>query len=347
MSSLERRVPADPPGSHRPYLVVAREERQTKAGAPFLLLQLRGEDLRDLEGKVWSGEASLFPLFVAGAVVALVAQEDSYQGRSSLVIKDAQRSPLTADHFVRRTHLDVEALWAGLRARVDAMDEPITRRVSQALMDRANFEAAFKRAPAAKKMHNNWVGGLIEHVHSLCALADGVVAHYQATFDAPISRDKVLFGLIFHDAGKIREYDLDAPDFEFTASGRFAPHIVMGPAWVYHAAKTLPGLYLEPDFELEVAHLMHILAAHHGKEEWGSPVKPASLEALLVHHLDNLDAKVLHALELVRGKPGPTERFSVSSFADRTVYFQPQSPASAPRKPAAGDFEALAERDQA
>lgn len=318
---LEHTIPpADP--DERTYLVVARDDRKAKDGKPFLALVLRGLDLAELEAKVWSSEAACFPAFEVGRVVEASGKLEVYKGRASLIVKGARPSGRGPEAFVRRTHLDVEALWDALVARVDAMSEPLTQHVCRKLMARPGFAEAFKRAPAASKVHNNWVGGLIEHVHSLCALADGVIAHYQAVYDLPVSKDKVLFGLMFHDAGKTREYDVASPTFAPTALGRFVPHIVMGPAWVYQASASFPGREALPDFELEVAHLMHILAAHHGKEEWGSPVKPASLEAVIVHHLDNLDAKVLHVREFVRGKAGETAGFSERSYVEGTCYFQ-------------------------
>lgn len=317
---LEHAIPAA--DAHQAYLVVTRQDREGKDGKPFLALTLRGSDLVDTEAKVWSSEAACFPLFAPGRVAEAACTPNQYQGRTSLVVKAARPSALGPEAFVRRSHLDVDVLWDGLVARVDAMTEPVTQHICRKLMERPGFEPAYKRAPAASKVHNNWVGGLIEHVHSLCLLADGVIAHYQALYDLPVSKDKVLFGLIFHDAGKTREYDVEAPGFPPTALGRFVPHIVLGPAWAYQAAGSFPDKAM-PGFELEVAHLMHILAAHHGKEEWGSPVKPASLEAVIVHHLDNLDAKVLHAREYVQGKAGDTAGFSERSWVEGTAFYQP------------------------
>ena len=311
----------------RPYLVVSRDDRKAKDGKPYLVLVLRGTDLSEVEAKVWGSEAAYFAVFEVGRVVDARCTVDVYKGRTSLVVKEARASLESPGRFVRRTHLDVDALWDGLVARVDAMTEPVTQHVSRKLMERPSFAEAFKRAPAASRVHNNWVGGLIEHVHSLCALADGVIAHYRTLYGLPVSKDKVIFGLLFHDAGKTREYDVDSPSFAPTAFGRFVPHIVLGPAWVYQAAVSFPGRgalaggALEA-YELEVAHLMHILAAHHGTLEWGSPVKPASLEAVIVHHLDNLDAKVLHAREFVAGKAGETAGFSERSYIEGTCFYQ-------------------------
>src|SRR5690606_25193961 len=123
---------------------------------------------------------------------------------------------------------------------------------------------------------------LLEHVISLCGIAEPVIQHYQSRYKVNLSRDKVLFGLIMHDAGKVIEYDYSKPNFGYTKIGKLTNHIVIGPAWVYETANRFPTK--DGNFKLERAHLMHLLAAHHGKEEWGSPVKPSSLEALLVHH---------------------------------------------------------------
>lgn len=305
----------------QPFLVASRNEGQTKRGSTYLNVVLKGHGGREITGKIWDQHQPLFERFQIGHVLNISGRLEEYQGRLSLIIEDAEDSTANASEFQRQTHLDTENTWNKLRTLVDGMNEPLTRFISQRLMERPGFEEAFKRAPAASLMHNNWAGGLIEHVYSLCKLAEPVVAHYQRLYHAPVSRDKVLFGLIFHDAGKIQEYDIESPNFATSSVGKFVPHIVLGPAWVYEAAKHFPGK-ADP---LEVAHLMHILAAHHGKEEWGSPVKPASLEAVIVHHLDNLDAKVLHALEFVKGDPGPIPHFSERSRVEGTPFFQPPS----------------------
>jgi 3'-5' exoribonuclease len=312
------------PTSVRTFLVVAREQRTDRNGGAYMTLTVRDEDLVDHAAKAWGALAHAFDMLQPGVVVELTIRPEVYQGNTSLTVLGVTPSDVPRVRFQRRTHLDVEALWAGLLARVEAMTEPVTRHVARKLMERPGFEEAFKRAPAARKMHNAWVGGLIEHVHSLCALADSVVPHYQTLFDMPISRDKVIFGLMFHDAGKIYEYDIDDPGFGYTAIGTFTPHMVLGAAWVYQAAGSFPDRKTFPGYELEVAHLMHILAAHHGRLDWGSPVRPASLEALLVHQLDTLDAKVMHAWDHVTGKPGATPGFSQLSRAEETSYYQPE-----------------------
>lgn len=303
-----------------PFLVSRRQESQTKNGMPYLSLSLKGNGGHEISAKVWSDHLSLFDLLTLGSVVQVSGRLQDYQGRLSMNIDQVATSDLDPAEFVRRTKQDVDRIWRDLRTLVESMTEPLTRFIALHLLDKPGFENAFKKAPAASKIHNNWVGGLIEHVHSLCQLAEGVVSHYQRMYEAPISRDKVLFGLIFHDAGKIHEYDLKSPSFELSSIGHFVPHIVLGPAWVYEAAQHFPEGKADP---IELAHLMHLLAAHHGTKEWGSPVEPVSLEALVVHHLDNLDSKVLHALNFVMAKSGPEAGFSERSWTEKRAFFQP------------------------
>jgi 3'-5' exoribonuclease len=310
----------------QPFLVASRLEAKTKHGAAFLNVQLKARGGREITGRIWDRHRDLFERFQPGRVLDISGKLEEYQGRLSLIIEGAETSTIPVAEFMRQTHLDTDETWRKLQTFVNGMNEPLTRFVSQRLMARSGFEAAFKRAPAASKMHNNWGGGLIEHVYSLCQLAEFVVSHYRRMYDAPVSRDKVLFGIIFHDAGKIQEYDIDSPAYATSTIGKFVPHIVLGPAWVYEAAKH----FKDGADPIELAHLMHILAAHHGTEEWGSPVKPASLEAVIVHHLDNLDAKVLHALEYVLGASGDIPHFSERSWAERTPFFQAPSSPSAP-----------------
>ena len=306
-----------------PYLVVAAKEGMGRNGKPFMTVTLRSLKLAERQAKAWDSQRDLFPLFQPGKVLDLHVKADSHNGSETFVIQAGRPSDVPPTRFLRQTHLDVEATFAGLRARIAAMTEPLTRHVAEALMARPDVAALYRAAPAASKVHNNWRGGLLEHVHSLCGLADGVIPHYEALYGVPLSRDKVIFGLLFHDAGKVVEYDADDPGFRTAPLGLLTPHIVLGPAWVYEASRSFPEPAALPGFELELAHLMHILAAHHGQIEYGSPVKPASLEALLVHQLDTLDSKLLHAFELVRRGPGDAPGFSEKSWVEQTRFLLP------------------------
>jgi 3'-5' exoribonuclease len=149
------------------------------------------------------------------------------------------------------------------------------------LLDDPAFAAAYREAPAAKQLHHAWLGGLLEHVVSLCTLADRVATHYPL-----LDRDLLLTGVILHDLGKLRELSWEI-GFEYTVEGMLLGHIQIGTALVEKAIDSLPGF--PPRLKTLV---LHMILSHHGKLEFGSPKLPMIPEALALSFLDDLDAKM-------------------------------------------------------
>ncbi|NDC22572.1 MAG: HD domain-containing protein [Proteobacteria bacterium] len=292
----------------------------TKNGKPYLDITLRDKD-HSIVAKKWDYQQEVHGFITEGSVIKLVGQVEEYNGALQINLLEAEPSERPFHEFIRTSKFDIEEMWNDLVNIVATFKEPLTKYVTEEiLMKHQEVIEAFKRAPAAAKMHNAWHGGLLEHVHSLCLIAEPVIKHYQDRYCEKISRDKVLFGLMLHDAGKIVEYDFSKPIVGLSPVGILTPHIVVGPAWIDKTASKFSPK--GSDHKLEKAHLMHIVASHHGRIDWGSPVKPATLEAILVHHLDNLDSKMLHALDYVLGKPGPVPHFSEKSHVENTHFYQ-------------------------
>jgi len=308
-------------------LIEKRQEQTTKAGKPYLSLVVRDKSV-SMNAKLWDYSEARHGKLSEGSTVNIWATVDEFAGTLQLNIKDVGEALADATEFYKRTRFDVEEMWGDLVKLVGTFEEPLTKFVcEELLLKHEAFIYAFKKAPAAKSVHNAWYGGLLEHVHSLTTIADPIIKHYQTRYLEKISRDKVMFGLIMHDAGKIIEYDYEKPSFDMTNVGIFTNHLVLGPAWVYEKANLFMNTFLQTHgnvekFKIERAHLMHVLAAHHGQIAWGSPVVPASIEAVIVHHLDNLDAKVLHALEHVEGKASTIKGFSERSRIEGTPFYQ-------------------------
>jgi len=308
-----------------PLLIEKSSIAMTKKNTPYLRATFR-DKTGSIDGVWWNYSTDLEEAVREGNVIEVTGKIDSYNGNAQLAVENLTVSTKKPDDFARWTAMDVEKIWNDLVDIIGEMKEPLTKFVAEELLlKQQTMIDGFKKAPAAKSVHNNWFGGLLEHVWSLCQIAKPVVAHYQKNYLEKISLDKVLFGLIFHDAGKIIEYDYGSPAFSFTGVGTLTNHLVLGPAWVYEKAnvwwKTSGASSMDPEkFKIERAHLMHVLAAHHGQLEWGSPVKPSSIEAIMVHHLDNLDSKVLHAYDLVAGKQGPIAGFSAASRFEQTSF---------------------------
>jgi len=167
---------------------------------------------------------------------------------------------------------------------IATITDPAIKSLLDAIFQDPDIRQRFQTAPAAKAMHHAFIGGLIEHVLSICAVADFIAAHY--TKDIEINRDLLMAGAILHDIGKIYELSY-VSSFDYTDKGKLIGHITMGVELVNKKAAAIPGF---PE-EMRMA-VNHLILSHHGILEYGSPKRPKMPEAILLSFLDDMDAKV-------------------------------------------------------
>jgi 3'-5' exoribonuclease len=171
-------------------------------------------------------------------------------------------------------------MWIELRTVVSSIGNPHLRGLLNAMLDDEDIGQRYRLAPAAKQIHHAFLGGLIEHVLSLCALARMTAAHYQADLDL------LLTGVVLHDIGKIFELNYER-GFSYSADGQLIGHINLGVRMVADKLRALP------DFPPTLRTLVeHMILSHHGHLEFGSPKLPQFPEALLLHYLDDMDSKM-------------------------------------------------------
>ena len=164
---------------------------------------------------------------------------------------------------------------------IAALSQPHLRELLQTIMTDSRVTERFKRAPAAKRMHHAYIGGLLDHTLSLIHLCQLVAQNYPE-----INLELLVAGAILHDIGKIEELSYSR-SFDYTTEGRLLGHIVMEVIYVNQVINHMV------DFPEELRmQLLHLLVAHHGKNEFGSPKIPMTLEALILHYLDDLDSKI-------------------------------------------------------
>jgi 3'-5' exoribonuclease len=221
-------------------------------------------------------------------------------------------------------------MFAELTATIAGMKNEWLRKLLQVIFADEAIARAYRQAPAAKGIHHAWLGGLIEHVLSLAALASFTARHYPL-----IDSDLLMTGVILHDIGKISELKYDR-SFSYTTDGQLLGHIQIGLRIVADKLAVLPG------FPPKLRNLVeHLILSHHGQLEFGSPKVPSFAEALLLHHLDNLDSKMetLRAsLERERNTGAEWTSYNHAlerSLLDRERYLagpaEPSRPAPGPR----------------
>jgi 3'-5' exoribonuclease len=263
-------------------LVRSKEIREKKTGEPYLSLSL-SDRTGEIEAKMWDNVAEVMDTFERDDFVKVKGLIQIYHNRPQLTIHKMRRledSEVDFTDYFPASARDPEEMWRELRGFISTMSDEHLRALVDAVLDDPEIAARFRKAPAAKQIHHAWLGGLLEHVLSLCQLCRYTAQHYQ------VDLDLLLAGAVLHDIGKIYELSYDR-SFGYTAEGQLLGHMVIGLRIV---ADKLAGV---PDFPPRLRTLVeHLIVSHHGKYEFGSPKLPQFPEALLFHYLDDMDSKM-------------------------------------------------------
>jgi 3'-5' exoribonuclease len=263
------------------FCVAQKSVRSKKDGSPYLALTL-ADSSGQLECRMWDpGDAGEFS---QGDVVKIRGQVSRYKDQLQITIDKLRRvasGEYSAADFVPATERDVDEMWAELEEWVSTMEDADFARLARMFLDDADIRAALREAPAAKALHHAWIGGLLEHILSLMGVADAVVRKYPG-----VNRDLLLTGVLLHDIGKLKELRWGT-SFEYTLPGQLLGHITMGVRMVDEKIAALGDFPEEKRVLVE-----HMILSHHGRYEFGSPKLPMIPEAILLHYLDDMDAKM-------------------------------------------------------
>ncbi|MGH7829876.1 MAG: 3'-5' exoribonuclease YhaM family protein [Candidatus Binatia bacterium] len=276
------------------FLVTAKNHGVTKNGNGYLVLKLM-DCSGEIEGRVWERAEAVGAGFDKNDYVRVRGQATLYQGKIQIRVHDiasVNEREVSAEDFLPRSKFDPEAMAEELMAILRGMKDPHLRALAEAMFADAEFMDLFKRAPAGKSIHHPYLGGLLEHTLSLLKLILKVADHYQG-----IHVDLLLIGGFLHDMGKVWEFSFDR-SVEYTDRGQLLGHLVMEVEFVHEKIKTIPGF--PEDLGTLVEHLM---VSHHGALEFGSPKLPQTLEALILHYLDDLDGKINSIQALMEKDP--------------------------------------------
>jgi 3'-5' exoribonuclease len=242
-----------------------------------------------LEAKAFNNAEELAARATEGTVVLLAGRCEAYNGALSLVLDgvEAWTEPVDPADFVPAYTGDVAALEAQLDALIASLTEPDVAALVRAIFADPDIRRKYTQAPAAKGMHGAYLHGLLEHVTRQAALADTACRCYPQA-----RRDLVIAGVLLHDIGKINEFSWTL-GIDYTDLGRLEGHCVNGDRIVEHYAREL-------QIDQHTALLLrHLILSHHGQAEFGAPVVPQTLEAVILHAVDNLEAKATHCIEML------------------------------------------------
>lgn len=265
------------------FLVQSKEIRQKKTGELYLSMML-GDRTGELDAKMWDNVNEVLDSFDRDDFVKIKGLVQIFHNRPQLTVHKVRRmddSEIDFADYFPSSKRDIDEMWTELRGLVAAMSNVHLRSLLEAFLNDPEIAERYRRAPAAKSIHHAFLGGLIEHVLSLCGLAKLTAGHYK-TIDA----DLLLTGVVLHDIGKIYELNYER-GFSYSNDGQLLGHITIAVRMLGDKIRELP------DFPPRLRVLVeHMILSHHGRLEFGSPKVPQFPEALLLHYLDDLDSKM-------------------------------------------------------
>ena len=273
------------PGQAVDDVFVARDKQlaHKRDGAPYLILSLVDRS-GNMKAVAWDNVQAMSEAFVAGDYVRVMGNAVEYKGKLQLVVKSLERpdpAKLDARDFLPASERDTDQMLDLLIQISQTVENKHLSKLLSAFFEDKAFVDLFKTAPAAKKMHHAYLGGLLEHTLSIARLIQAIASHYKG-----IDRDLLLTGGILHDIGKVHEFSYDTR-IDYSDAGRLLNHIVIGVEMLDSKIATLN------DFPEDLSLILkHMIISHHGTRDFGSPEPPKTLEAIMLYYLDELDAKV-------------------------------------------------------
>jgi 3'-5' exoribonuclease len=279
------------------FLVHEKEIRSTREGKQYLRLEL-GDRSGTIEARMWDQFELAAKDISRDDFVKVNARVEIYRNKPQLSLQQlrlAKPEEVDLADFLAHTKADVGKLYAHLLEYAGSIGNPWLKKLVTGIISDPAIAAKYKRAPAAKVMHHAYLGGLLEHVISLCGLAKQISAHYPE-----LDVDLLLTAAMLHDVGKLEELCFERA-IGYTVEGQLLGHIVMELETVSKAMDAIE------DFPANLKTVVqHMLISHHGQYEFGSPKLPMIREAMAFHYMDDLDSKlaaVRAALAVDTGEP--------------------------------------------
>jgi len=279
------------------FLATHKQLRPNRSGQLYLQVELADKS-GTISGRLWNASDADFAAFEDGDYVRVEGHTQLYSGAMQIIVAAIERAdPGTVDEreFRVLTATDIDRLLAELRGLLAGLRPPLDALVAEILDDPA-LMAAFCRSPAGVKHHHAYAGGLLDHVVNLMRLADLVAPLYPE-----MDRDLLLVGVLVHDIGKTVELESEK-GLSYTDPGQLLGHVLLGLEIIDTKIAAVAARTGQP-FDSETAlRIKHMIASHHGAYEFGAPRLPMTLEAVALHHLDHLDAKMAGTIQLLRSE---------------------------------------------
>jgi 3'-5' exoribonuclease len=293
-------------------MVVARKDWRESVNGRFLLFQFSDKE-GPLKGVLWQPTEEIDRQIQINDVVRVKGEMKPYQGAYELhvgSIVKLNEKEYDVTQFVPVSTEEADDVFGAISKVISSLANDHLRRLLEGIFMDEAFKERFLKAPAARVWHHSYIGGLAQHVRDMLLLATKAADIYR-----DVDRDLLLSGVLVHDLGKVEELEI-TNRIDYSDSGRLIGHIVLGVEFLDERIRAIP------DFPAELAlKLKHMVASHHGTLEHGSPIVPMTIEAILLHYIDNLDAQArgtLQALDKDTGHYGKWTEYV--KLLDRFIY---------------------------
>jgi len=278
------------------YLCRNKVEAKTKSGKPYLSLLMQ-DKTGSVDAKIWDLSSGI-ENFEALDYIYIEGDVTVFQGQLQLNIRRVRRTwegEYDPADYLPCSPYDEEKMWELLLKYVAGIEsEPLRKLAESFFVDDAEFIRSFRMHSAAKTVHHSFVGGLLQHTLRVTQLCNYYSGCYRQ-----IQKDLLIVGALLHDVGKVKELS-EFPENDYTDDGQLLGHIVLGYEMVKEHIAAIPNFPKKTASEL-----CHLILSHHGELEYGSPKKPALLEAVALNFADNTDAKLQSMSELfAKAAPG-------------------------------------------
>ena len=341
------------------FLVTKKDMPISRSGKPYLNLKLM-DKTGEMEGRVWDNAERLSGNFKKNDFILIKGSAVLYQGVVQLNISSIKKYPdeeVDLENFLPTAARNGDEMLDDLTAIINNMENRYLRELLMLFVNDEEIRSLWKKAPAAKGMHHVYLGGLLEHALSLSKLALDVVKHYnsaeatlleeEASTDdlshpsRGINEDLLVSGAILHDIGKIYELSYDK-SFDYTDEGRLLGHITIGIEMIGKKVSQVP------DFPRELATLLkHLILSHHGHLAFGSPKRPKTVEAVMLHYLDDMDSKIQSIQSLIKKDNSDSNWTGYHRLYERCIYKGPSTGIQPVESPFGNDhFEAILENEE-
>jgi 3'-5' exoribonuclease len=270
------------------YLVTDKQLRANRNGNLYLQMELR-DRTGSISARLWNAGENLFRLFEAGDFLLVRGKVQLFQGSLQLILSHIERAEaekVDLADFLPHTEQDVGKLLDRLRSTLLRLANPHLRALAECFFMDDEFVRRFCQVPAGVRNHHAYLGGLLEHVVTLMEAAERLLPLYPE-----LDHDLLLMGIFLHDVGKVRELTCDKV-FAYTDEGQLIGHLVIGVEMLNEKLSLVSDLTGDPFPAELLLRLKHMILSHHGTYEFGSPRLPMTPEAIALHYLDNLDAKI-------------------------------------------------------